>query len=111
MPQPWSPSSSRGGKAAILREVLEGPRRPCSLPPRTMMDGDPGDAIVLLARFTRPASLRSVKSSLPSNLVVNVILVRIGMSTDVVAGQVRVFDVVGTRVNVANAGGASVCHR
>ena len=32
-------------------------------------------------------------------------LVRIGRSTDVAAGQMRVFDVAGTAVNVASAGG------
>ena len=32
-------------------------------------------------------------------------LVRVGNSTDVGAGQIRVFDVAGTRVNVANADG------
>jgi 3-phenylpropionate/trans-cinnamate dioxygenase ferredoxin subunit len=32
-------------------------------------------------------------------------LVRLGRSTDVAPGQMRVFDVAGTKVNVANAGG------
>ncbi|MGH9962687.1 MAG: Rieske (2Fe-2S) protein [Pyrinomonadaceae bacterium] len=32
-------------------------------------------------------------------------LVRVGNAEDVVAGQMRVFDVEGTKVNVANAGG------
>ena len=32
-------------------------------------------------------------------------LVRVGNSKDVVAGKMRVFDVAGTKVNVANAGG------
>ena len=32
-------------------------------------------------------------------------LVRVGNSKDVLAGQMRVFDVAGTRVNVASAGG------
>jgi nitrite reductase/ring-hydroxylating ferredoxin subunit len=32
-------------------------------------------------------------------------LVRVGKSKDVVAGKMRVFDVAGTKVNVANAGG------
>jgi 3-phenylpropionate/trans-cinnamate dioxygenase ferredoxin subunit len=39
------------------------------------------------------------------NLEVNVVLVRIGRSTDVPAGQMRVFDVAGTTVNVASADG------
>jgi len=36
---------------------------------------------------------------------VNVMLVRIGTSKDVPAGQMRVFDVAGTTVNVASASG------
>ncbi|MGH7710317.1 MAG: Rieske (2Fe-2S) protein, partial [Gemmatimonadaceae bacterium] len=32
-------------------------------------------------------------------------LVKVGSTKDVVAGQMRVFDVAGTKVNVANAGG------
>jgi 3-phenylpropionate/trans-cinnamate dioxygenase ferredoxin component len=32
-------------------------------------------------------------------------LVRIGLSTDVAPGQMRVFDVAGTKVNVSNVGG------
>lgn len=32
-------------------------------------------------------------------------LVRVGSATDVDAGKMRVFDVAGTKVNVANAGG------
>jgi hypothetical protein len=36
---------------------------------------------------------------------VKVMLARVGNSTDVVAGQMRVFDVAGTRVNVASADG------
>jgi 3-phenylpropionate/trans-cinnamate dioxygenase ferredoxin component len=32
-------------------------------------------------------------------------LVRVGRSTDVAPGQMHVFDVAGTKVNVANAGG------
>ena len=32
-------------------------------------------------------------------------LVRLGQSKDVVAGQMRVFDVAGTKVNVASVGG------
>jgi nitrite reductase/ring-hydroxylating ferredoxin subunit len=39
------------------------------------------------------------------NLAVNPKFVRVGGSTDVAPGQMRVFDVAGTRVNVANAGG------
>jgi 3-phenylpropionate/trans-cinnamate dioxygenase ferredoxin component len=35
----------------------------------------------------------------------NVMLVRIGKSKDVVPGQMRVFDLQGTKVNVASAGG------
>jgi 3-phenylpropionate/trans-cinnamate dioxygenase ferredoxin subunit len=35
----------------------------------------------------------------------NIVLVRIGSSKDVVPGQMRVFDLDGTRVNVASAGG------
>lgn len=35
----------------------------------------------------------------------NVMLLRIGNSKDVVAGQMRVFDVAGTKVSVANANG------
>jgi len=39
------------------------------------------------------------------NLEVNVMLVRIGSSKDVLSGQMRVFDLEGTKVNVASAGG------
>jgi nitrite reductase/ring-hydroxylating ferredoxin subunit len=39
------------------------------------------------------------------NVEVNVMLVRVGSSKDVIAGQMRVFDIAGTRVNVANANG------
>ena len=39
------------------------------------------------------------------NLEVNVMLFRIGSSKDVVPGQMRVFDLKGTKVNVASAAG------
>jgi 3-phenylpropionate/trans-cinnamate dioxygenase ferredoxin subunit len=36
----------------------------------------------------------------------NVLLVRIGSSEDVVPGQMRLFDLAGTKINVASAGGS-----
>ena len=45
------------------------------------------------------------RSSAADDPAVNVRLMRVGSSTDVPAGQMRVFDVAGTKVNVAHAGG------
>jgi 3-phenylpropionate/trans-cinnamate dioxygenase ferredoxin component len=46
-----------------------------------------------------------IPSSDAGNRAAKITLVRVGSSTDVAAGQMRVFDVAGTKVNVASAGG------
>src|SRR5438445_770132 len=53
----------------------------------------------------RKAQRMGMTVSTTRTIGVRVMLVRLGQSKDVVAGQMRVFDVAGTKVNVASVGG------
>src|ERR1039457_5467750 len=94
--RPWSPRGRRApSTVSVILRSRSAISKPCCC--------QPGRPEVRRCYATEDPSPRSCGPARKSE--VKLMLVRIGNATDVADGQMRVFDVAGTNVNVSNVNG------